>query len=238
MAYFWEYMAVYPVESAVIITVLTLFYVGWVKKFWYWHRPSLYCTKMGEWRVRRFNGRIVRFETEHGKKMLTEKWKKFSDKEVIKIYIYIQGQPIRPMKLVNGDIWSIRRNPYKCFKREITMNRKNLIWNKDKNYYEYSDDDNPIYILKPHIFEKAMMKKIDNMDIKSSRGSKVSPQLIHSGYFNNHLPIPPDEYEETDKSLQITPYAYSTRDEGSYGTYEDLMDDPVVQVEEDSGDEE
>jgi len=103
------------------------------------------------------------------------------------------------------------------------MNRKNLIWNADKNYYEYSDDDNEIYLIKPHIFEKAMMKKIDNLDIKASRGSKTSPQLIHSGYFNNHLPIPPDEYHEKDKSMQITEYAYSTKDRGAYGKYDDLM---------------
>lgn len=237
MAYFWEYMAIYPVESAVIITVLTMIYVGWVKKFWYWHRPSLYCTKMGEWRVRRFNGRIVRFKTKHGGKILTEKWKNYKDTEEIMIDIYIQGQPIRPMKLVNGDIWSVRRNPYKCFKREITMNRKHIIWNTDEYCYEYSDEENPIYILKPHIFEKALMKKIDNLDIKSSRGSKVSPQLIHSGYFNNHLPIPPDEYEEDDKLMQITPYAYSTKDIGGHGSYEDVMMEEV-QIEDDSGDEE
>lgn len=236
MAYFWDYIAYYPIESAVIISIFTIIYVGWVKKFWYLHKPSLYSTKMGEWRVRRFIGRIADFETEHGKKMLTEQWKDFKkDEEVIAI-IYISGQPLRRIKLINGDIWLVKRNPRKLFKKEITMNRKNLIWVQGENRYELSDETNPIYIIKPHIFEKSMLKKIDNMDIKSSRGSKVSPPLIHSGYFNNHLPIPPDEYEENDKSLQITPYAYSVKDSGSYGNYDKVMDD-IDDDEDDAGDD-
>jgi len=87
--YFWDAIADYPVESAIIITIGALIYIGWVKKFWYLHKPSIFCTKMGKWRVRRFNGRIVRFKTEHGKKMLTEKWKDFEDNKEIMLYIYI-----------------------------------------------------------------------------------------------------------------------------------------------------
>ncbi len=224
MAYFWDYILAYPVESSLIISIGTLIYVGWIKKFWYIHRPSLYTTKMGEWRVRRFVGRIVSFETKNGEKMLTTRWKDFKDTEEVIIVIYISGQPLRRMRLVNGDIWSIQRKPNKLFKREITMNRKNILWIAEENLYVLSDVDNTMYILKPHIFEKALLKKIDNMDIKSSRGSKVSPPLIHSGYFNNHLPIPPDEYDEKDKSMQITEYAYSRKDSGKYGTYDSVMD--------------
>ena len=233
--YFWDFILDYPVESTIVISFFALLYIGWVKKFWYLHKPSLYCTKMGEWRVRRFVGRIVEFETEDGKAKLTEKWKK-AEEETIMIRIYIGGQPVRRLILNNKDIYSIRRVPKKLFKKEITMDRKHLVWISELTSYVLSDETNPIYIIKPHIFEKSMLKKIDNMDIKSSRGSKVSPPLVHSSYFNNHLPIPPDEYAEKDKSLQISPYAYSTKDGGSYGTYDDLMSEDDVDAEDDVDD--
>ncbi|MCK4545402.1 hypothetical protein KAU43_07675 [candidate division WOR-3 bacterium] len=235
MAYVWDYIAIYPVESAVIIGIIAFVYVGWLKKFWYIHKPSLYTTKMGEWRIKRFIGRIVEFETEQGSKIMTEQWAKLEKNTAVFVRIYISGQPIRRLKLVNSDIYSITRNPSKLFKKEITMNKKNMFWISEKNHYEFTDEENEIYIIKPIIFEKAMVKKIDNMDIKSTRGSKVSPALVHSGYFSNHLPIPPDEYEESDKSLQITPYAYQSKDSGSYGTYTDLLED-YVKDEEDKDD--
>jgi len=227
--YFWDFILDYPVESSIVIAFFSLLYIGWVKKFWYIHRPSLYSTKMGEWRVRRFIGRIVSFETEDGSKKLSMKWKDAQAEDII-IRIYISGQPVRRLILHNKDLYSIRRNPYKLFKREITMDKKHLIWRTDLTSYVLSDEQNQIYIIKPHIFEKSMLKKIDNMDIKSSRGSKVSPPLVHSSYFNNHLPIPPDEYVEKDKSLQISPYAYSTKDGGQYGTYDDIMNEEEVNM--------
>ena len=134
----------YPVESAVVISVLSLLYIGWVKKFWYLHKPSLYATRMGQWRVRRFIGRIVDFETENGKRLLSNEWKAINKDEVVMIRIYISNQPIRRMKLFVSDIWAVRRVPHKFFKREITMNKKNVFWNPKENCYELTDDRVPI----------------------------------------------------------------------------------------------
>ena len=237
MAYFWEYFAVYPLECAIIISIVVLVYVGWIKHFWYIHKPSLYTTKMGEWRVRRFVGRIVSFETDDGQRMLTEKYAS-TEKEghEIHIKIYIGGQPVRPMILDNKDIWSIRRIPKKLFKKEYTMNKKNVMWLSEENAYRLTDERVNIYLIKPEEFEKALIRKIDNMDLKSSRGSRVSPHLIWSGYWNNHLSIPEDAYEEDEKLSKITPYSYDRKDSGGYS--EDY-NQPAVDVEfEEINDEE
>jgi len=234
--YFWDLIFMYPVESAIVISILSIIYVGWVKRFWYIHKPSLYLTRMGEWRVRRFIGRIVDFETENGKRILSDEWKAINKDDSVIIRIYINGQPIRRMKLQVKDIWLVRRAPRKLFKREITMNKKNVFWNPSKNYYELTDENVPIYIVKPHIFEKAILRKVDNLDVKATRGSKVAPQLIHSGYFGNHLALPPDEYEESEDVVgDISPYAYSVDDAGEYGEYESVMGDNGVEDEEESG---
>lgn len=222
MAYVWDYFAIYPVESAVIISMVAILYIGWIKRFWYVHKPSVFATKKGKWRIKRYIGRIVKFETENGNQILTKKWKDLETKEVI-IKIYIRGQPIRKMAIRNEDIYAVIRTPKKLFKKEIIIDRANLIWNWEENRYEFTDDPTPIYIIKPDVLEKAMLKQIDNMDQKSTRGSKLSPPLIHSGYFDNHIPLPSNEYKETDKDLQITPYVYLKTDKGDYGTYDDLM---------------
>jgi len=235
--YFWDLMFMYPVESAVIISIISVIYIGWIKKFWYLHKPSLYLTRMGEWRVRRFVGRIVGFETEHGEKLLSNEWKSIKKDDSVIIRIYIGGQPIRCMKLDVADIWTVRRVPRKLFKREITMNKKNVFWNPAQNYYELTDENVPIYIIKPHIFEKVILRKVDNLDVKATRGSKVSPQLIHSGYFGNHLALPPDEYEENDDVVgDISEYAYSVVDRGSYGEYNSVMADEGKENKEVDGD--
>ena len=231
MAYVWDYFAIYPVESAVIITIVAILYIGWIKKFWYVYKPSVFATKKGKWRIRRYIGRIVEFETENGNQILTKGWKELELKEV-HLRIYIRGQPIRKMVIKNEDIYDVIRTPKKLFKKEIIIDKMNLVWVWEKNQYEFVDDNTPIYIIKPDVLEKSMLEQIDNMDQKSTRGSKLSPPLIHSGYFDNHLPIPSNEYEEVDKDLQITPYVYLQTDRGSYGTYDDLMS-----IDEDEDDE-
>lgn len=226
--YFWEYFGLYPTESIIISSILILAYIGWIKKFWYLHKPSIYATNLGQIRVRRFVGRIAGYETVDGHDMLSLDWKSIAKEDTVIIKIYIRGQPIRRMRIIVGDIEMIYRVPAKLFKKEITIDKLNVVWNADDNLYDFTDDKTPIYIIKPHIFEKSMLKKIDNMDMKSSRGSKMSPPLIHSGYFNNHLPIPPDEYSEKDDLLSISEYAYSSKDKGGYGTYDDVIKDDEV----------
>ena len=225
--YFWDVMFAYPLESSIIISVVTLAYVGWLKKFWYLHRPSIYTAKIGEWRVRRYVGRIVSFETEKGMQKLTKKYAELNQEQVV-VLIYISGQPIRRMILNNKNLYNVQRVPKKLFKKVYTFNKKNIKWASHLNAYVMTDKPIENYLLKPEIFEKAMMKKIDNIDIKASRGSRVAPQLIHSGYFNQHLPIPPDEYSEKDRQLEVTNYAYQRKDQGGYGAY-----DSVLQEEKD-----
>lgn len=103
------------------------------------------------------------------------------------------------------------------------MNRKYLQWLYKINAYVLTDVSPKQYIIKPDVFEKYLNTVIDNLDIKSSKASRVAPEIIHSSYFQSHLSLPPNEYkEEVEASERITPYIYIKEDIGDYGDYGDL----------------
>ena len=139
--------------------------------------------------------------------------------------VKIAGQPVRTILLNTDDILYIKRNPWKLFVRQITMNRKYLYWNVQKSAYIISDDRPMGYQINPANLEKNILSMIDNIDAKATRAARSAPHIIHHGYMMHSIPLEPEEYQEDDEQTRFQlpgEFLFERKSIGKYQTYQEL----------------
>lgn len=206
-------MALYPVETAIVITIILAGYFGYLELSKFWNQP-LYTTKYGEWRVLRYIGRLVELEDKNAFKS------KISENKAHVGWIKIKGQPKRKVILNNKDI--LERTS-----RKIVMNKKYFMWDISKSAYVLTDKRIKGYLANPQNIEKYMLTKIDNIDMKATRSARASPIIVHNSLLHQHVPLDSGMYteKEDDAFNQYSDYIFDREEVGGYQTYEEYVDD-------------
>lgn len=213
VAYWWDYIAMYPVETIVILTIAIGGYALYWKLSEFWNFP-VYTTKYGEWRVLRYIGRLVELEDKASFK------KEISKNSEHIGYIKISGQPKRKVILNSKDILS--RSPNK-----IVMNKKYFMWDTNKSAYVFTDKRIKGYLSNPQNLERFMLTKIDNIDMKATRSARASPIIVHNSLLHQHVPLDSGMYTEKEDDMfnQYSDYIFDREEVGGYQTYEEHVDD-------------
>lgn len=207
--YWWDYIAMYPGETAIIIGLIILAYFTYVElsKFWYY---PLFITSFGEWRVLRYVGRIKYMEN---KKL----FRKDSTIKQFKIKIRIPGLQTLPMILEREDIQSIKPN-------KIIMNKKYIHWDIEKSAYILTNDPTWGYKIRLENLQRILLHKIDNIDINSTRAARAAPQTIHSGLMQFSIPLAPGSYRENNPEDRYDVNEKHLFDREAIGSYKPMSD--------------
>jgi len=214
--YWWDYIAAYPKESAIIIGVIILGYIGYVEISKFWHKP-LFITKRGDWRIQRYAGRLIQIGKTKAETRLFRPG--LDDNRVIEGIIKIRGQPKRSIMLNTADIISVES-------RRVVMNKKNLVWNYLNNTYVLIDEPAQAYLVNLQNLEAYYTHRIDTIDIKSNKAAAASPAVIHSSLLQQHLPLDYDSYQEAEPGMVMADkFIFDQTEVGDYGSFSKALDD-------------
>jgi hypothetical protein len=216
--FWWDYIAMYPKETAIIITVIIVGYLAYVELSKFWNKP-LFITDYGRWRIYRYIGRITKME---GQKYFVAQSPKFRQDPNLEntdfcCKIKIRYQPTRDIILESKDIAEITS-------RKIVLNKKYMLWNTEDRAYRLTNNIPRAYHLNPQNLERFMLYKIDTIDQRANKAAVASPPVIHHSLLQQHLPLEFGQYEESvdDRILDTPEYLFDTKDVGEYGTFNDL----------------
>lgn len=206
--YWWDYIAANPKESVIIILAgigITWLYIE-VSKFWI---KPLYTTSFGCWRVNRYLGRMY-FKNKQDSRL----FRKDSTVKTTRGWIRMPWQRKFPIILSNSDI--LHHLPNK-----IVMNKKYIYWSENDSAYHLTDKRPLGYMINPNNLERLALRKIDDIDTKSTRAARAAPQTVHQGLLQFSIPLTPGSYTETD----IDKYnlnQHNLFDKESIGGYKEL----------------
>lgn len=205
--YWWDYILMYPAETATTIALCVVGYFGYLEISKFWNKP-LYITNLGEWRILRYVGRILKMEN---KRMF------YKDTEVneFRCIVKISGQKKRPMILESKDIIGIEP-------RRIVMGKKYIYWDSKKAAYVLSDLRPLGYMINPDNLERMALAKIDDIDTKSTRAARAAPQVVHAGLLQYSIPIDPSDYREDDTNSRLQVSSSQLFDRDLMGDYDTL----------------
>jgi hypothetical protein len=202
-------MAMYPKETAMVslmIVGLTLFYIE-ISKFWI---KPLYTTCFGAWRVNRYLGRMY-FKSRGDARL----FRKDSSVKFVKGYIRMPWQRKFPIILKNEDILHHLSN-------KIVMNKKYIYWSENDNAYHLTDQRPFGYMIDPCNLERLALRKIDDIDTKSTRAARAAPQTVHQGLLQFSIPLTPGSYAEKDSIDKYGTNQKNLFDRESIGGYKEL----------------
>ena len=203
----WYYVEKYPFETAVFIVLCIVAYLGYIELSKFWHKP-LYIYGKGNWRIKRYVGRVIKIKD--GRKF----YAKTSETKLFEAIIKISGQPRRKIILDREDLDSLKPN-------KIIMNKKYILWNQKENAYILTNIPVGSYLLDSENIMKLDYNMIDQIDQKATRSARASPKLIHTVFSMHNIPL--DDYEpEEDIVIRTGEDIYDIEKVGDYGSYLDL----------------
>lgn len=217
--HWWDYLMLYPVESTMVIGGAIACYFGYIELSKFWNKP-LFITKFGEWRVLRYVGRVVDMPNKRI-------FRKDIKGEKYICWVKIKGQPKRKIILESDDILETKPN-------RIVMDKKYMYWNTEDSAYLLSDVKPKTYRIDTLNMDRYMMKKIDKIDVKTTRSARASPVVVHNSLMEQHLSLESGVYkeEEEDAFDKSSKYIFDRESVGGYGTWQDLMEKQKKEEEE------
>jgi len=218
--YWWDYVALYPKETVIILAIIFGGYYLWYELSKFWNKP-LCITDYGKWRIHRYTGRIVDME---GRKITLKKTMGLSPYFVkaiapreFKCKIKIAGQPKRDLYLHTADLVRVEW-------RKVIMNKKYLVWLPEIAAYKLTNVRPTAYQLNPHNLEKFFVFKLDSIDLKANKAAVAAPQVIHNSLLQQHLPLEFGDYEEniSEHSTETTKFLFDDTEVGNYQLIEEI----------------